>query len=282
MTIKPLTKVIKKNSPAAKYKDIYHYLQKITWMELFFIYVIFFLSINFIFALFYYLVPESLEAVHHDFRTAFFFSVQTFSTVGYGTVSPASLYANIVVVAEIMIGVVSMAVSTGLVFAKFSKPQAKIIYSNNMLITKFDGQNVLMFRMANARSNQIISAKVELHHLYPTTTVEGKNIIRFSELKLIKNYSPVFALSWSVFHPITVDSPFFGKTLEEIEKLRWEFIVILNGTDGTYSQNIFDTHGYKSKSILKDHDFVDILHLEANGTRVIDYNKFHQTVPHGS
>ena len=181
-------KIIQKNSPENQYLDLYHNLLKTSWLKVFGIYVLLFLVINLLFAWLYKLVPGSLTTAATDFKSAFFFSVQTFSTVGYGTISPQNLYGNIIVVLEIMTGVVSMAVTTGLVFAKFSRPSAKIIYSKNLLFTQFDGNKVLMFRMANARSNNIISANVELHYLYSTVTPEGVSIVRFLPLKLQKSY----------------------------------------------------------------------------------------------
>jgi inward rectifier potassium channel len=274
-------KIIKKNSPEGEQWDLYHNLLKISWVKVFLVYVVAFLTVNLVFASLYLLVPGSISSPANDFTSAYFFSVQTFSTVGYGIIAPVSLYGNIIVVLEIMTGVVSMAVTTGLVFAKFSRPSAKIIYSKNMLLTKFDGDNVLMFRMANARSNNIISANVELHYIYSTISPEGVSIVRFLPLKLIKNYSPVFSLTWSVFHIVDAESPFFGKKPEEIKALTNELVVILKGTDGTFSQNIYDMYRYQIDDILFNQYFVDVLERLENGTRVIDYNKFHQTIARG-
>lgn len=272
-------KVIKKNTPDGLHRDIYHNLLKISWTQLFLVYVLIFLIINIVFASLYSLVPGSISSAAYDFKNALFFSVQTFSTVGYGTIAPTNLYGNIIVVLEIMTGVISMAVTTGLVFAKFSKPSAKIIYSKNMLITKFDGVDVLMFRIANLRSNNIISANIELHYLYSSIGPEGISIVRFLPLKLQKYYSPVFALSWSVFHPIDPESPFYKKTPEEIRLLNYEFTVILKGTDGTFSQNIYDMFRYRVDDIIYNYHFVDILERLEDGTRVIDYDKFHRITP---
>ena len=148
-----------------------------------------------------------------------------------------------------------------------------------MLITKFDNELVLMFRMANARSNNIISANVELHYIFSTTSPEGVRIVRFLPLKLKKSYSPVFSLSWSVFHPIDDESPFFGKSHAEIKDLKFEFFVILKGTDGTFSQTIHDMFEYKIDDIIFNQHFVDILYRQDDGTRVIDYDNFHLTTP---
>ena len=275
-----MKKILKINNPEGQYRDLYHNLLKISWLRLFVFYILFFAAINCFFAALYLLVPGSISVDSHDYRNAFFFSVQTFSTVGYGTISPLNLYGNIIAVLEIMTGVVSVAITTGLVFAKFSKPSAKIIYSKNLLITRFEDVNVLMFRMANARSNQIISANVELHYIFSTVSPEGIPIVRFAPMKLQKSYSPLFSLSWSVFHTIDADSPLFGKSIEEIHDSKLEFMVILNGTDGTYSQNIYDMHYYLAKEILANRHFVDILNRLPDGTRVIDYQKFHQTFEH--
>ncbi len=278
MTKKVQFDIVRKNNPDRSYLDVYHYLLKISWVQLFAFYILFFLGINAVFASIYMTVPGSLSENAREFKDAFFFSVQTFSTVGYGTISPNNLFGNIVAVFEIMIGVVTVAVTTGLVFSRFSKPSAKILYTKNLLHTHYDGENVLMFRMANTRSNQIISAKVELHYLYNSTTVEGQKIVRFSPLKLQKDYSPLFSLSWSVFHTIDQESPLFGKTPDEINQSNLEFMVVMNGTDGTFSQSIYDMHYYKAADIVFDKHFADILHRDENGTRVIDYDNFHKTI----
>ena len=277
MKQKNILKIIKKNAPNRQHQDLYHYLLKISWLHIFILYVLTFIFINCLFASLYLLVPGSISVPHNEFKSAFFFSVQTFSTVGYGIIAPVNLYGNIVVVIEIMTGVVSMALTTGLVFAKFSRASAKIIFSKNMLLTKFDGQDVLMFRIANARSNNIISANIEFFYTFNTRSPEGVNMVRFLPLKLQKNYSPVFALSWSVFHIIDTESPFYGKTKEEVQALKYNFHVILKGTDGTFNQNIYDMFQYKVDDILFNHHFVDILERLEDGTRIIDYSKFNLT-----
>lgn len=278
MNKKKWFKIVSKNSPQGGYKDIYHILMRSTWPKVFLFYVCTFLFFNILFAVLYLSVPGSISGPH-TFRNAFFFSVQTFSTVGYGAVSPLNLYGNIIVVIEIMTGVLTVAVTAGLAFAKFSKPSAKLLYSNNLVLTTFDNEPVIMFRVANARGNEISSANIEFHRVYPFRTQEGNDIVRFKPLKLIRNYSPVFALSWSVYHPIDQDSPFYGISPEDLIKLKDEFYVIFHGTDSAFSQTIYDIHYYTMKDLLLHHRFVDILHREDDGTRYIDYGKFHETVP---
>jgi inward rectifier potassium channel len=284
MSSKNWYKIVATNSPDLGYKhgfkDIYHYLMRSSLPRVFQFYVIIFLTINTLFAFIYLAVPGSISGPH-TFRNTFFFSVQTFSTVGYGTVSPQNLYGNIIVVMEIMTGVLTVALTAGLAFAKFSKPSAKLIYSKNILLTTFDNEPVLMFRLANSRGNQITSANIELHRVYLFTTKEGNQIVRFKSLKLIRDYHPVFALSWSVYHPIDKDSPFFGMTHKELKESRDEFYVVFNGIDSAFSQTIHDVHYYKMDHLLTNHRFADILHRDNDGTRYIDYEKFDQTVPDG-
>jgi inward rectifier potassium channel len=265
------------NGPDAKRTDLYYSFLKTSWWNLLFYYVGFFILVNLFFATLYYLDLHSLSKEPHSFSNCFFFSVQTFSTVGYGSISPNNLYSNIIVVLEIMIGVISTAVITGLVFSKFSIPRARLLFTKNLLQTKFNNNDVLMFRVANTRANQLVSAKVELHYLYEYISPEGLGLIRFAPLKLQRNYSPVFSLSWTVIHDLDESSPLYKKSLEDLIRLKVEFFVIINGTDGTFSQNIHDTHRYTLHDILKDQYFVDIVHMKDDGTRVIDFANFHVT-----
>ena len=270
-------KIEKINEPKGYHKDLYHKLLQVSWLTLFMCYALFFLSLNLLFAGLYMAFPGSVSLSPLHLKNAFFFSVQTFSTVGYGTISPVSVYGNTIVVIEIMIGLITTAVSTGLVFARFSKPTAKILYSNNILMNKYNNENVLMFRIANSRSNEILSASVELHYTYSEITSEGIQMTRFKPLKLERSYSPIFALSWTVIHVINKESPFYQKSYEEIKEIVLQFFVVINGTDNTRSQAIHDYYTYLPNDLLNDHYFEDIISRKDDGTRVINYQFFHET-----
>lgn len=269
-------KIITKNAPFKDKNDYYHYLLKIKWPTLLLYYVTFFLIINVFFGTIYSLDPNALSIKNASFLKCFFFSVQTFSTVGYGTISPDNLFANIVVVVEILTGLVTIAMMTGLVFAKFSRPSGRIIFTNNILINQFNNEKVLTFRCANARNNQIISTQIEVNLLYYDKSIEGHSITRFVPLKLQKDYIPLFTLSWSVFHTIDESSPLFNITTEEMMGKKFEFIILIKGTDQTFSQNIHQVHYYAPGDIQYNKYFKDILSRLDDGTRIIDYKYFNE------
>ena len=252
MKEKPLFKIKKVNNKPAFYKDLYHTLLKITWFQLFLTYFSVFLFFNVFFALLYLLVPGSLSIDDLNFLNAFFFSVQTFSTVGYGIISPITVYGNIIVVIEIMAGLITTALSTGIIFSRFSKPNAKILYSKNLLLNQFGNERVLMFRIANDRSNEIVAASIDIHYTYQETTPEGVSMTRFKPLILQRSYSPIFSLSWTIIHTIDELSPFYQKSLDEIKKSNHDFFIVFNGTDGTYSLTIHDYHTYSVSEIIEN------------------------------
>ncbi len=275
MKEKPLFKIKKVNNKRAFHKDLYHTLLKISWFQLFLTYVCVFLVFNTFFALLFWLVPGSLSLEELTFLNAFFFSVQTFSTVGYGIISPVTVYGNTIVVIEIMTGLITTALSTGIIFSRFSKPNAKILYSKNLLINKFGNERVLMFRIANDRSNEIVAASIDIHYTFQVTSPEGINMTRFKPLTLQRSYSPIFSLSWTIIHTIDETSPFFNKSLDEIKKANHEFFIVFNGTDGTFSLTIHDYHTYSVADIIEDKYFVDIVSRDDQGVRTIDFKHFH-------
>ena len=275
MRERPLFKIIKLNNKRAFHKDLYHTLLKISWFQLFLTYVGLFFFFNTFFAFLYLLVPDSLSIQNLTFLNAFFFSVQTFSTVGYGIISPLTTYANVIVVIEIMAGLITTALSTGIIFSRFSKPNAKILYSKNLLINQFGNERVLMFRIANDRSNEIVAASIDIHYTFQVVSPEGVNMTRFKPLTLQRSYSPIFSLSWTIIHTIDESSPFYNKSLEEIKKAEHEFFIVFNGTDGTYSLTIHDYHTYTVSDILENKYFVDIVTRDSEGVRTIDFKHFH-------
>ena len=213
------------------------------------------------------------------FADAFFFSVQTMATVGYGQMAPATLYANLVVTVETAVGLMFLALATGLVFARFSRPTARVLFSRVAVIGPYNGTPTLSFRLANQRSNQILQAEVSAVLLRDETTLEGAPIRRFYDLKLARYRTPVFALTFSVMHEIDSDSPLHGASAASLEADNAELIVTASGIDETIAQRVHARTSYLPHEILWGHRFVDVMGWTDDGSRVIDYRQFHDTVP---
>lgn len=267
----------------SRWTDIYHLILTVPWSVFFLGMAAFFFAINVVFAFAYMADPNGIEhARPGNFWDAFLFSVQTIGSINYSVMNPKSIYANIVVVAEAFFGLLNLALITGVVFSRFSRPHARVLFSRIAVITDFDGVPTLMFRAANQRGNQILDATVTVNFAYQQTTREGIVMRRFCELKLVRPRSSLFALSWTVMHRIDEQSPFYGQTPESLAAMQAELIVLLSGTDETLAATIFARHSYKLHEILWRHRLVDILSLNPKGRRVVDLTRFHQAVPDGT
>ncbi|GAA0586202.1 ion channel [Rhizomicrobium electricum] len=264
----------------SRWTDFYHFILTVPWSVFFLGVALFFFSINVVFAFAYMADPNGIEhARPGNFWDAFLFSVQTIGSINYSVMVPKSIYANIVVVAEAFFGILNLAVITGVVFSRFSRPYARVLFSRIAVITDFDGAPTLMFRAANQRGNQILDANITVNFAFQQTTREGLVMRRFCELKLMRPRSPLFALSWTVMHKVDEESPFHNQTPESLSAMQAELIVLLSGTDETLADTIFARHSYKPHQILWRHRFVDILSFNAKGRRVVDLTRFHNAVP---
>lgn len=262
--------------------DIYHRLMGTSWTLLGVMFVGLFLIFNIAFAGLYRLDQAGLAAAHDTmqmplFWRDFFFSVHTVATIGYGNVYPISLYTNIVVVVEITLGLIYFALSTGIAFARFSRPTARFVFSHRALIRNVDGVPTLMLRTANQRHNVVYSAQARLTLLLDSE-VGGVRMRRFLDLPLVRDSNPVFALTWTIMHAITSDSPLVAWLEEGDAAYGQEIIVIVSGTDEISGQVIHDRWAYVPDNISRDSRFVDIITTAADGTRTIDYRRFHEVL----
>jgi inward rectifier potassium channel len=256
--------------------DLYHLLLTMPWWAFFTLMALSFLLLNLLFGGLYLLDPNGIaNARPGTFADSFFFSVQTLGTLGYGVLAPQSLYTNLIVVAETFVGIVNAAITTGLIFARFSRPTARVLFSKVAVIGPFEGVPTFMFRAANQRGNQILEAEVTLTWSFETTTREGALMRRLQELRVTKSRSPLFALSWLVMHPIDETSPLRGLTPKDLAELRSEFLVVISGNDQSFAQRIFARHGYHFDEVVWDRAFVDILQTGPDGAIFIDYRRFH-------
>ncbi|MBD2386867.1 ion channel [Cylindrospermum sp. FACHB-282] len=262
------------------WRDPYHLLLTLPWSGFLCLICIFYVTINAVFALAYWVGGDCIaNARPGSFLDAFFFSVQTLASIGYGAMYPKTTYANIIVTIEAMIGVMGIAMLTGLAFARFSRPTARVIFSRVTLITVYEGMPTLTFRTANQRRNMILEAQMRLYLMRDEVTAEGQFMRRIYDLKLLRNQTPSFTLSWSVMHVIDQSSPLYGMTPESLIQTNTMLIASVSGIDETVSQVVHARHSYGADEILWNHQFVDIMHQTPDGHRYVDYQYFHDVLP---
>ncbi|HUB96339.1 MAG TPA: ion channel [Stellaceae bacterium] len=257
--------------------DLYYRFLTIPWSVFFGLMTVSYLVFNLFFAALYRLQDDSIAESHNTFANAFFFSVQTMATIGYGEMRPVTTYANILVSVEVLLGLLGFALGTGLIFARFSRPTARILFSRVAVVTRYDGQLTLMLRTANQRTNRILDAHVSLTLARDVVTAEGRDVRRLYSLRVERTHSPMFSLSWTVLHTIDETSPLLGATQQDLVDNGDELIVTIVGLDETLSQTVHGRHVYRAHDILFGRDFRDILSETEDGTQVVDYRVFNET-----
>jgi len=272
--------IVRLGSSPLGFSDLYHWLQTLSWSGFFGRIALLYVLSNALFALVYLAGGDCIaNAQPGDFKDAFFFSVQTMATIGYGAMYPRTSYANIVVAIEALFGLLGVAMVTGLAFARFSRPTAKVLFSRIAVITTQDGVPTLIYRTANQRYNQILEAQQRLTLVRDEVTAEGQFMRRFYDLNLVRSQTPIFALTWTVMHVIDESSPLYGMTIEDLVKHQVEIVVTMTGIDETVSQTIHARHSYLAGEILWNMRFVDILSKSPDGKRFVDYTRFHDVIP---
>ena len=260
--------------------DPYHFILTLTWPRFYALVVAFFLAINLVFATAYWLVNGCIaNARPGSFSDAFFFSIETLATVGYGALYPATLYGHIVAAVEILVGLMSLAIVTGLIFSRFSKPTARILFSQRMVISPFEGARVLMLRAANERNNRIVEANASLAMVRTERTADGETFTRIHDLPLLRDHTPAFALTWTLIHRIDASSPLHGWTREELLEARTRIMLSINGHDETMAAAVHSYHDYLADDLIFDARFVDVMLKGENEERIIDLTHFHEIEP---
>jgi inward rectifier potassium channel len=259
----------------------YHYLISIPWWKFNLILLSGYVAMNSFFALIYLLIgTDGLAGVDGSsmmqrYLQTFFFSTQTFTTVGFGRISPVGTGANITASLEALTGLLSFAFATGLLYGRFSRPVAKIIFSRNALIAPYQNGTAFMFRSSNQRTNQLIDvgATVTLSRL--ERLENGERTRKFYTLELERNSVALFYLSWTVVHPITESSPLFGVTKQQLDESDAEFLILLRAFDDAFSQTIHARTSYKTSEVVFGHKFTGIIHAGSDGVTEIDLDKIH-------
>lgn len=278
VSAKPSPAILATEREDSRLSDLYHRLLTESWPALLVRIALTFIAVNAMFAVVYMLDDGVENARAGSFGDAFFFSVQTMATIGYGKMSPQSFLANVMVSFEALTGLIGLAVVTGLIFAKFSRPTARVRFSKVAIVSRRDGVPSLMFRMANLRGNRIVDATVRVVFARQETTLEGEEMRRFYDLKLQRDRNSIFIYSWTAIHPIDKTSPFYGQSVKSMEEKSCEIIASVVGLDETFAQTVHARHVYKPREVLWDRRFVDILERRADGTLWIDYTHFDDVI----
>ncbi|HEX4862384.1 MAG TPA: ion channel [Rhizomicrobium sp.] len=271
---------IVKGQDTGRYTDLYHTILRAPWWLFLIGLAVVFVVVNIGFAVVYLSDPSGIEhARSGSFWDRFLFSVQTIGSINYSVMVPKSNYINILVIVEAFTGYLVLALFTGLIFARFSRPFARVVFSKVAVITPFDGVPTLMFRAANQRGNQVLDAAVTVTLARQHMTREGMMFRRFEELKLVRARTSLFSLSWTVMHTIDETSPLYGVSCQDMYDKQMEVVALISGTDATMAETIYSRYSYGPDDIVRDQRFVDVLSMTPKGLRVVDLTRFHDTVP---
>ena len=273
-------RVLIKGQDRSRWTDVYHAILTAPWWLFLVGLATVFVIVNIGFALLYLSDPSGIEhARPGNFWDRFLFSVQTIGSINYSVMVPKSAFVNGVVVIEAFVGFLYLAMMASLMFARLSRPSARVVFSKVAVIAPFDGVPTLMFRTANQRGNQILDAAINVTLAHQAVTSEGIAMRRFQELELVRSRTSLFTLSWTVMHAIDERSPLHGLSLEDFYDRQMEIIILLRGTDDTLADLVYVRHAYTPDDILWNRRFVDVLSVSPHGRRVVDLTRFHDTCP---
>ncbi len=275
--------VVRHGLPFRESLSPYHSLLTISWPKFHAVLVGSYLLANAAFGLAYLACgPNALEGAGNlgtGFARAFFFSVETFSTIGFGNITPAGLAANVVMTAEALLGLLWVAMATGLLFARFSRPTARILFSRRAVVASYRGITALMLRVANGRTNQLIDVKARVM-LGRFVTEDGRKTRRFFDLPLERAEVMFFPLSWTIVHPIDEASPLWGLDAEGFRAADSEVLILLSGTDETFSQTVHARTSYKPDEVAWNARFSGIFDSPVEGEHLaIDLRRLSDIEP---
>jgi inward rectifier potassium channel len=272
--------VITEGISSELFGDLFHYFMKVSWPQLFMTFAAFFLVFDVLFGCLYHLVPGCIANLNPPgFAGDFFFSVETLATVGYGDMHPQTLYGHTVAMTEIFVGLMSLALITGIMFARFSRPRARFLFTKVGVIRPLDGSLMLIFRAANERQNVVQEASAQLRMLRDEETAEGYQIRRIIDLPLVRSQHPMFVLGWTIMHVIDKTSPLHKQTAQSLEDQRATFVLGLSGTDETTGQVLMARTEYNAADLRWNETFHDILEIAEDGSLHVDYRKFDAVEP---
>jgi inward rectifier potassium channel len=264
--------------PRTPLSDAHHILLRSPWWLVLILIVGVYLTLNMAFGAVYYRVGGIKDLPAHSYWDAFFFSVQTMGPIGYGAMYPVSRTANIISVGEAITGLLVAAISTGLVFSKFSQARGRIVFTRQVVISPMNGVPTLALRVGNERSNRIIQAQIDVVLFRTEHTQEGKTYYRMYDVPLVRSRSPALARSWSVLHEIKPGSPLHGLTPAAMKQNEVELLVTVMGMDDTSLQSVHGQRRYTDDEVVWGARHVDIL-VDEGESLTLDLRRFHDIEP---
>jgi inward rectifier potassium channel len=258
--------------------DISHRCMTASWPAFIGGAVLVFIVFNAVFAVFYWIGNQPISNVPAgDYIDYLYFSIETLSTAGYGDMHPQTHYGHFIAAVELFTGIFSMSLMTGLIFARFSRPNARLLFADNPVISHHEGKRTLMIRFVNERHNIISNATAKLWLLKNMVSIEGQPLRRFYELPLVRNEHPALALSWTLYHVIDEESPLYGLDADDLETSDVTLVVVVSGYDVVAAQTVHARKPYDHSDIRFGHRYADIIGTTEDGRIKIDYGRFHET-----
>jgi len=238
-----------------------------------------FVAFNAVFALLYWIGNQPIANVPGGaYIDYLYFSIETLSTAGYGDMHPDTHYGHFIATVELFTGIFSMSLMTGLIFARFARPNARLLFADNPVISTNEGKPTLMIRLANERHNIIGNATARVWLLRDETSLEGRSFRRFYELPLVRSEHPALALSWTLYHVLDEHSPLYGLNADDLDAAGVSLVVVVSGYDVVAAQTVHARRSYDHPDIRFGHRYADILDTADDGRLRIDYGKFHDTL----
>src|SRR5436853_593385 len=246
--------------------DISHRSMTASWPSFIAGAALVFVVFNAIFALFYWIADQPISNVPEGaYIDYLYFSIETLSTAGYGDMHPQTHYGHFVAAVELFTGIFSMSLMTGLIFARFSRPNARLLFADHPVISSHDGKPTLMIRFANERHNIIGNASARLWLLRNEMSLEGQSFRRFHELRLLRNEHPALALSWTLYHVLDQQSPLYQLNANDLEAAKVSLVLVVSGYDVVAAQTVHARKSYEYSDIRFGHRYVDILDASEEG-----------------
>jgi len=238
-----------------------------------------FVAFNAVFASLYWIGNQPISNVPGGaYIDYLYFSIETLSTAGYGDMHPQTHYGHFIAAVELFTGIFSMSLMTGLIFARFSRPNARLLFADHPVISSHEGRPTLMVRLANERHNIIGNATAKLWLLRNEVSLEGRPFRRFYELPLVRNEHPALALSWTLYHVVDEQSPLYGLDADDLEAAKVSLVLVVSGYDVVAAQIVHARRSYDHPDIRFGQRYADILDTSEDGRLRVDYGRFHETL----